>query len=463
MFPPHIIKELNSIVGKEYVFLPPSNKIEEFSTDGTKLIFYPEVVVLPENEEQISEILKLANKEKVPIIPRGAGTGMSGGALAIKGGIVLGMNRMNRIIYIDPDNMVCKVEAGVITEDLQKEVNKYGLFYPPYPASANISTIGGNVAECAGGLRAVKYGVTRDYVMGLRMVLPTGEIVWTGTKAKKGVVGYDITRLIVGSEGTLAIITEILLRLIPAPEFKKGIILFFKDISSAIETAIKIIHSRIIPSILEFLDDICLDCVREDLYIPASSNSMLIIELDGPRSLVMEETERILKISENKALKAYSLEEEEEKKIWYVRNNLSHYMYRIKPNKISEDIVVPIKKIPDILDYIKSLIKEYGLPIPVFGHAGDGNLHVNIMFDKGKEEEVKKIREVISRILKKTVELEGTISGEHGIGITKSTYIGLEIPDHLLDLMKKIKKVFDPNNILNPGKIFCRSMLWQNP
>jgi len=463
MFPPYITKELNDIVGKEYVFLPPSNKIEEFSTDGTKLIFYPELVVLPENEEQISEILKLANREKIPIIPRGAGTGMSGGALAIKGGIVLGMNRMNRIIYIDPDNMVCKIEAGVITEDLQKEASKYGLFYPPYPASANLSTIGGNVAECAGGLRAVKYGVTRDYVMGLRMVLPTGEIIWTGTKARKGVVGYDITRLMVGSEGTLGIITEILLRLIPAPEFRKSIVLFFKDISSAIETVIEIIHSKIIPSILEFLDDICLDCIKEDLYIPTTSNSMLIIELDGSRSLVMEEIERILDISKDKALEAHPLETEEEKKVWHVRNNLSHYMYRIRPNKISEDIAVPIKAIPDMLDYIKSLIKEYDLPIPVFGHAGDGNLHVNIMFDKEREEEFKKVREVIPKILKKAVELEGTISGEHGIGITKSPYIGLEISEHLLELMKRIKRAFDPNNILNPGKIFCRSMLWQNP
>ncbi len=465
MIPAHVIDKLAKIVGSSYLFTS-AEYIKEFSTDGTKLVFYPDIVVFPKSTEEVSQILTLANKEKIPVIPRGAGTGMSGGALAVKGGIVLGMNRMNKILSVDKENMVCKVQPGVITENLQKEVKKHGLFYPPYPASAHLSTIGGNVAECAGGLRAVKYGVTRDYVMGLEVVLPTGEILNTGTKAIKSVVGYDLTRLIVGSEGTLAVITEIMLRLVPAPEFRKTMVLFFKDIDSSVKTVIKILHAGIIPSILEFLDDLCLDCIKEDLYIPASAKAMLIIELDGKKSSVMEDIKGIEKIclSEDRAEIYMPESEEKEQKIWEIRNNLSPAMYRIKPNKVSEDIAVPISNIPKMISYLKELEKEYKLPIPVFGHAGDGNLHVNIMFDKTKKDESDKVKELIVKVLKKAVELEGTISGEHGIGITKAPYLDIEIPTHGIQLMKRIKKAFDPNNILNPGKIFCKSsILWQNP
>ncbi len=458
MISKHIIEELSRIVGKTNILSSPA-QIKDFSTDGTKLVFYPDVIVFPKSTEKVSKILALANKEKIPVIPRGAGTGMSGGALAVKGGIVLGMNKMDRILYIDKENMLCKVQPGVITEKLQKEVKKYGLFYPPYPASAHLSTIGGNVAECAGGLRAVKYGVTRDYVMGLKIVLPTGEILNTGTKTVKGVVGYDLTRLIVGSEGTLAVITEIILKLIPAPEFKKTIVLFFEDIDSSIKTVIKILHAKIIPTILEFMDELCLDCIKEDLYIPASTKSMLIIELDGKKSSVIEDMENIEKICKTESrAKIYIPEGEEEQKIWDIRNNLSPSMYKLKPNKVSEDIAVPISNIPEMVSYIKWLEKQYNIPIPVFGHAGDGNLHVNIMFDKTKKEESDKAKELVSKVLRKAVELEGTISGEHGIGITKAPYLDIEIPAHGIQLMKRIKKAFDPNNILNPGKIFCRSI-----
>ncbi len=458
MISEHIIDELSKIVGRTNLLTSPE-QIKDFSTDGTKLLFYPDVVVFPGSTEEVSKILTLANKEKIPVIPRGAGTGMSGGALAVKGGILLAMNRMNKILYIDKENMVCKVQPGVITEELQKEAKKQGLFYPPYPASAHLSTIGGNVAECAGGLRAVKYGVTRDYVMGLKIVLPTGEILNTGTKAVKSVVGYDLTRLIVGSEGTLAVITEILLRLVPAPEFRKTMILFFKDVNSSIKTVIKILHSKIIPSILEFMDELCLDCIKEDLYIPASAKSMLIIELDGKKSSVIEDTESIKKICKlENVIEVFIPEGKEEQKIWNIRNNLSPSMYKLKPNKVSEDIAVPISNIPKMVSYLKKLQKHYKLPIPVFGHAGDGNLHVNIMFDKTKREESEKVEELVSKILKKTVELEGTISGEHGIGITKAPYLRLEIPVHGIQLMKRIKKAFDPNNILNPGKIFSRGI-----
>ena len=455
MIPLHFINKLKEIVGEDYIILSPS-EMEDFATDGTKLKFFPDAVVFPKDTREISEILKIADKEKIPIIPRGAGTGMSGGALPIKGGIVLVMDRMNRIMYVDKDNMICKVEPGVITEDLQNEVKKMGLFYPPYPASAHISTIGGNVAECAGGLRALKYGVTRDYVLGLKIVLPTGEILETGTRTIKGVVGYDLTRLIVGSEGTLAIITEILLRLIPAPECRKTLVVFFKEIEQSINNVIRIIQSKIVPSILEFLDDICLDCIKEDLYIPASANSMLIIELDGPRSLVTEEINKLKGICHSDGAIDLNIPktEQEEKRLWEIRNQLSHYMYKLRPHKISEDIVVPRANIPKIVSYIKSLSTIYDIPIPVFGHAGDGNLHVNIMVDKNNNHELIKTKELIPKLFKKVIELDGTISGEHGVGITKASYMKLEISDAGIKLMKQIKKAFDPNNILNPGKIF---------
>lgn len=465
MITTYVIKQLANIVEEDQLIISPC-KMENFSTDGTKIRFLPDVVVFPRTTEEVSSILELANKEKIPVVPRGAGSGMSGGALPIKGGIVMAMDHMNRIIYLDKDNMVCKVQPGVITEDLQEEAKKAGLFYPPYPASAHISTIGGNVAECAGGLRALKYGVTRDYVLGLKVVLPTGEILDTGTKTIKGVVGYDLTRLIVGSEGTLAVITEILLRLIPAPEYKKSIAVFFKEIEASIRSVIKIIQSKVTPSMLEFLDETCLDCIKEDLYIPASANSMLIIEMDGSEPLVTEEIKKVEKICHlENAVHLYMPENEhEEKKLWNIRNQLSHYMYKLRPHKVSEDIVVPRSNIHKMVSFIRSLSREYNIPVPVFGHAGDGNLHVNIMLNKHNKKEATKVKELIYRIFKKVIELEGTISGEHGIGITKAPYMGMEISDIGMELMKRIKKAFDPNNILNPGKMFCKEeALWQSP
>ncbi len=453
----HIIKSLKTFLRDDQILFLPS-QMEDFSSDGTKLKFYPDIVVFPSNAIDVSNVLSFANNLRIPVVPRGAGTGMSGGALPVKGGILLAMDKMNKIINIDKDNMICRVEPGVITGDLQNEVKKMGLFYPPYPASANISTIGGNVAECAGGLRAVKYGVTRDYVLGLTLVLPTGEILNTGTNTVKGVVGYDLTRLIVGSEGTLAVITEIILRLIPEPESRKSLVVFFERIEDAISVVINIGQAKIIPSILEFLDDICLDCIKEDLYIPPSTNSMLIIELDGPKVLVNEEVIKVQHIcyAQNGVNVYIPKDLNEETKIWDVRNNLSHSLYKLRPNKISEDIVVPRSNIPTMIAYLRLLSEEYNLPIPVFGHAGDGNLHVNIMLDKNIKEEVKKIGELIPKIFSKVVELGGTISGEHGIGITKASYIDIEISDVGINIMKRIKQVFDPNNILNPDKIFCR-------
>jgi len=294
-----VINEITGIVGQEHL-LTAQDALEEYASDGTKLQYMPDAVAFPADNEQVSRILKLATKEGFPVIPRGAGSGMTGGALPVEGGLVLAMNRFNRILSIDQDNLICKVEPGVITADLQDAVEDLGLFYPPDPASKDISTIGGNVAECAGGLRAVKYGVTRDYILGLTIVLPSGEIINTGVETMKGVAGYDLTRLIVGSEGTLAVVTAIILRLLPKPETKKTMMAFFPDVASSVQAVSSIIMEKIIPTILEFLDRVCLDCVREEMNIPVpdGAGGMLLIEVDGDNTSVEQDSEKIRSVCE---------------------------------------------------------------------------------------------------------------------------------------------------------------------
>jgi glycolate oxidase len=452
-----VLKELSGIVGPEHLKILPED-LTDYSTDATKLEFSPDAVALPENAEEISRILALANREHFPVIPRGAGSGITGGALPTKGGLVLTMDRFNRILSIDQDNLIVKVEPGVITAHLQEEVEKVGLFYPPDPASIKISSIGGNVAECAGGLRAVKYGVTRDYVLGLTVVLPTGEILHTGVETVKGVAGYDLTRLIVGSEGTLAIVTSVTLRLVPKPATQRTMMSFFPDVLSAVQAVSKIIRNKIVPSVLEFMDKLSIDCVREEtgLPIPHGTGALLLIEVDGHENQVPREAKNIEEICMGSGATHFqaSSGEEEAERLWEARRNASPSMMRLRPNKVSEDVVVPRSRLPELVLFLGQLGEKYGIPIPAFGHAGDGNLHVNILFDESIPEEKENVHAVVKDLFRKVIEMGGTISGEHGIGITKAAYLDMEISGHALDLMARIKKVFDPNNILNPGKIF---------
>jgi glycolate oxidase len=383
---------------------------------------------------------------------------MSGGAVPIRGGLVLAMNRFDRIMAVDADNLICRVEPGVITAHLQREVEKVGLFYPPDPASLHISTIGGNVAECAGGLKAVKYGVTRDYVQGLTAVLPTGEIIETGVETRKGVAGYDLTRLIVGSEGTLAVVTAIILRLLPKPEAKKTMIAFFPDASSTVQTVSLIVRSKIIPTILEFMDRLCLECVQEemDFPVPEEAGAMLLIEVDGDERQVAEMANRVEAACRKGGgfrFEAASREEDAER-LWEARRNVSPSLYKRWPHKISEDIVVPRSMLAELVASLETMGRTYGLSIPAFGHAGDGNIHVNIMFDKENPQELENAQLLVKELFEKVIKMGGTITGEHGIGITKAPYLEMEIPKAGLDLMKRIKKAFDPQGILNPGKIF---------
>ncbi len=452
-----ILKEIADTVGHEHLITDRA-RMAEYASDATKLEFMPDAVVFPGKTEEISKILGLASKNGFPVIPRGAGSGMSGGALPVCGGLVMVMGRFDRILTIDRENLIAKVEPGVVTADFQREVEAVELFYPPDPASLKVSTIGGNVAECAGGLRAVKYGVTRDYVLGLTVVIPTGEIINTGVETMKGVAGYDLTRLIIGSEGTLAVITGITLRLLPRPAARKTMVAIFPDISSAAKTVSGIIRNKIVPTILEFMDRLCLYCVREEmgLPIPKQAGAMLLIEVDGDRILVEKDALGIRELCGRGGALSFEAASsaEEADRLWEARRNVSPSLYKLRPYKINEDVVVPRSRLAELTAYLEQLGEEYGIPIAAFGHAGDGNIHVNMMLDKGNPEEEKNAEVLVRSLFRKVIEMGGTISGEHGIGITKAPYLGMEIPDAGLQLMFRIKKAFDPRGILNPGKIF---------
>jgi glycolate oxidase len=400
----------------------------------------------------------LANRERLPVIPRGGGSGMTGGALAVHGGLVLSLERFNRILMIDQENLIAKVEPGVITARLQDEVERLNLFYPPDPASADVSTLGGNVAECAGGLRGLKYGVTRDYVLGLTVVLPTGEIINTGVETMKGVAGYDLTRLIVGSEGTLAVITSIIVRLIPKPAAKRTMTAFFRDIRDAARTVSNIIREKIIPATLEFLDRQCIEAVREEMGIdiPFDTEAMLLIETDGDEDAVAREAAKLKDICLTSGAVRLTIasDQEEIDRLWEARRGVSPSLKNLRPGKISEDIVVPRSRLVDLVSFLNETSKKYILPIASFGHAGDGNLHVNILLDPENQEEAGNAGIVVKELFKKVIELGGTITGEHGVGITKAPYMEMELSRPSLELMARLKAAFDPNGILNPGKIF---------
>ena len=450
-------RELSRILGSERISTH-RDALDHYGTDATKLAYPPDAVAFPGRIQEIADILLLANQERFPVVPRGAGSGKSGGALPVQGGLVLAMDRFDRILEIDESNLIAKAESGVITARLQEEVEKLGLFYPPDPASIHISTIGGNVAECAGGLRAVKYGVTRDYVLGLTVVLPTGKIITTGVETAKGVVGYDLTRLLIGSEGTLAVIVEITLRLIPKPAYTRTMIAFFKDPSSTVQAVSEIIRSKVVPTALEFMDSACIECVRDKigLPIPEQTGALLLIELDGDQALTRREAGTVRDICGQRGAVGFQAASGRKKgeRLWEARRNVSDAVYKLRPDKVSEDVVVPRNRMADLVSFINTLSGKYGLPMPVYGHAGDGNIHVNMMLDKSNPEESRKVDRAVKELFQKVLEMKGTLSGEHGIGITKAQYLGMEISQPARDLMIRVKKAFDPNGILNPGKIF---------
>jgi glycolate oxidase len=437
-----------------------SRDLEErlcYAFDATRYEYLPEAVVFPGNAGEIASILRFANHYRFPVIPRGAGSGMSGGSVAVAGGVVLVLTRLNRIIDIDTRNFVATVEPGVVTEVFQQAVAEKGLFYPPDPSSAGISTLGGNVAECAGGPKAVKYGVTRDYVLGLEAVLPTGEVVRTGVRTAKGVVGYDVSRLMTGSEGTLGIITRLTLRLLPRPKAVKTLTAFYDRMETAAESVSAIIAGGVIPRTVEYMDKASIDLVEDylGLGLDPAVEALLIIEVDGSPAEVSESasTIRSLCISHGAREVAIAKDEQAAQKLWKARKSISPALYKLAPDKINEDIVVPRSRIPDMVGKIRELGRRTGLTMVSFGHAGDGNIHFNIMLDKKNPQAVRAATAVLDEVFEYTLALGGTISGEHGVGIAKSAYMAKEIEPEMIDLMRRIKKAFDPAGILNPGKM----------
>ena len=454
MLEPSIIKELRNIVGARHLYTV-AEELVVYSYDATRQEALPWAVARPSSTEEVAAILLLANREGFPVVPRGAGTGMSGGSVPVQGGVVLSLERMDRILEINEEDLLAVVEPGVVTGELQRVVEARGLFYPPDPASHQVCTIGGNVAECAGGLRAVKYGVTKDYVLGLEVVLPTGEIIKTGARTAKSVAGYDLTKLMVGSEGTLGVATKIILKLLPLPESVLTLSAFFLDIDSAARAASGIIRERVLPRALELVDRASLRAAEQYLKedLSGGAAAMLLIEVDGTVESAAREMDRVTAVVSrcNASRMEQARDHSERERLWKLRRSISPALYTIKPRKLNEDIVVPRSRIPDILREIEAIAARHNLLIANFGHAGDGNIHTNIMIDDADQP---KAELAVQEIFAATLRMDGSISGEHGIGLSKAAYLPMEVSPAALSAMKKIKQALDPKNILNPGKIF---------
>lgn len=450
-------KRLRALFGKR--FDTAEQTLICYAYDASRLTGMPDAVVWPTSTAEVSELLKLADRECIPISARGAGSGMVGGPVPIKGGIVVSFEHMNRILNIDEENMVAVVQPGVVTEHLQNEVEKRQLFYPPDPASRKFCTIGGNVATGAGGLRAVKYGVTRDYILSLEAVLADGSIIRTGSATLKGVVGYDLTRLLVGSEGTLATITEITLKLLPLPAAKLTLLATLPTTAAGVRASNALLASGATPAALELIDKSALRALERTGNLPqklAAAECVLLIEdygtvveLKEHRSIFSDLLHRIgatlIEITDDPA-KAQEL--------WAARRSLSAALYQLKPNKLNEDVTVPRSQLERLISGANRIADESGLTCAIFGHAGDGNMHVNVLYDAKDEHEAARAQNAVQRIMELTIALDGTISGEHGIGLAKKQFIALEIGSREMRLMREIKKVFDPKGILNPGKVF---------
>jgi len=449
------LEALRAIVGKENIYDDKAHMIA-YSYDATRTRFEPDAVVFPRHEEDVSKILKYCNDNKIVITPRGAGSGFTGGALPANGGIVLAMEKhMNKILEIDTQNMVAVVQPGVINKDLQKHVEALGLFYPPDPASEEYSTLGGNVSENAGGMRAAKYGLTKDYVMALRAVRTNGDIIRAGKRTIKDVAGYNVAGILIASEGTLAVITELTLKLIPKPKFKKTYMGIFPSVNNAMNAVFKSLSAGANPVAMEFLDKLVIEALIEKLGVnlPKDAGGVLVGDVDGN---VPEEVEFQLKtleesFSANGAVEfRVAKDEDEAKELWYARRNASQSITIYGNKKLNEDISVPRSMLPEALEKIYAIGERYNFKIPCFGHAGDGNIHVNVMIDISQIDEGHKC---IEEIFQEVVKMGGTLSGEHGIGTSKAPFMSIAFNEQELQLFRDIKKAFDPNNILNPNKM----------
>jgi glycolate oxidase len=453
------LTSLIELAGSEYVRADDESR-QQYGVDALQRGHPADAVVLPADTRQIAAIARLCHEQRVPLVVRGAGTGYTGGAVPVRGGVVVSMERLNRILEIDEENLLAVVQPNVITHELQTAAEARGLFYPPDPASLKQSSLGGNVAECAGGPRAVKYGTTKRYVLALEAVLATGEIIRTGSKAVKNVVGYDITQLLVGSEGTLAIITEITLRLVPKPAVQATLQATFPSIDAAVRAVSNLLAARVVPATIEIIDQQSLDAVAKRLersVAPAGTGAMLIIEVDGVPGGVAEEAERVLSACAAagalSVIKAGNADERD--RIWEARRELSYALRALAPRKINHDLVVPRGRVPQLFQLVARVRDTYRLLIPCFGHAGDGNIHVNLMVNPADADEMRRAALAERELFEGVVALEGSISGEHGIGFSKAPFLDIELTPDVMQLMQRIKLAFDPNQILNPGKLWA--------
>jgi glycolate oxidase len=453
------IERLIDIVGIKHVLHTPED-LAVYSYDGTFAEGSPEVVVLPENTELVSQVVKLASEARVPIMPRGMGSGMAAGSVpTIKGGMVISLTRMNHILEIDTENATVRTEAGIITADLQAAVEKMGLFYPPDPSSIRHSTIGGNIACNAGGPRCLKYGVTGDYVLGLTVVLADGRILKTGGKPIKDVTGYDLNGLFTGSERTLGLVTEALLRLVAKPRHARTALAEFASLADASRTVNAILLAGILPAALELMDQTALVCIEEALHLSLNTDveASLIIETDGADDqTVLREIEAAARICRESGAQSVKLarDESERASLWKARRSMSPSLARKAPNKLGEDITVPRSAIPEVIQRLHAISAKYELPIVIFGHAGDGNLHPNMLFDKRQPEQWHKVEQMVAEEFEVSLALGGTLSGEHGVGVLKRPYLEKVLGSVSVEVQRSIKRTLDPLNILNLGKMF---------
>jgi len=453
-----IKNELEKIVGKENVLTTPE-ALKAYSYDGTtSWIHEPDVVVFPTTTQQISEIVKLANKEKIPVTPRGGGTNVSGGSIPWLGGIVLCTTKMNKILKIDKENLTATVEPGVVLQDLNIALAKEGLFFPPDPQSFLGATIGGIIAENAGGPACVKYGVTKQYILGLEVVLPTGEIVNLGGRTLKNVVGYDLLHIFISSEGTLGVITRAELKLNPLPPARKTTMAVYADVAKAGESVFRVLENGVIPGKIELLDNWVINRIEEmmPMGLPKDADAVLLFECDGIPEAVEKETEKIADIVKKYGATDVRIAKDmdEANKYWLARRAGFAAVFGKAKTVFAEDVTVPRGKIPDLINKCKEIAKKYNVEIVVLGHAGDGNLHPAILTDINNEEHYGRSVKAMDEIIEQAVALGGVLSGEHGIGLEKQKFLKRQLEPAVIDMMKKIKALLDPNNIMNPGKIW---------
>ncbi|WP_156289594.1 FAD-binding oxidoreductase [Oceanobacillus salinisoli] len=453
-----VLGQIRNIIKEQKRILTDKADLYSYSYDASFGVHLPDIVVQPKSAQEVTHIMKLANKHLIPVYPRGQGTSLSGGPLPVKGGIVLDFSKWDDKLEIDREDMVAIVSPGVLTSNINDAAMEQGFIYPPDPSSSHVSTIGGNLAENSGGPRGLKYGVTKDYVIGLEVVTPEGEIIRTGGRTVKNVTGYDLTKLIVGSEGTLGIITEATLRLYPKPQGNQTLMAVFDEMADSGKAITNILSAGILPAKLELMDNASITAVEayEPLGLPTDAEALILIELDGHPAAIADESERVRQVCEAADAKEVIIaaNEQEAENLWKARKLVSPAIVREKPTKISEDATVPRSKIPAMFQRLKEIKEKYQVDLVVFGHAGDGNLHPNIIADKRDKDEMQRVEQAVEGIFQAAIELGGTLSGEHGIGTLKAPFMEMELGEVGLDMMKRIKQSWDPNHILNPGKIF---------